>query len=521
MITRRTLLQSSLASIALIGFSKNGWGNQAWHSDPFTMGVASGSPTDSSIVLWTRLDSKALDSTGISQQNVDVTWQIARDERFIDIAAKGVAQAMPALGHSIHAEVNGLEPARQYFYRFMVGDAVSATGRTKTFPAMNASVDRLKLAYASCQQWGNGYYSAYRHMAKEDIDFVLFLGDYIYEYPASIPPVRYTPGGWITTLEDYRARYALHKSDPDLQAVHQAFPWVMTWDDHEVQNDYAGDFEGRSGVPVADFMARRRAAYQAYYENMPIRRATFAKLLASESMNAKLFDRVQFGQLANIFMLDDRQYRDRQVCNPDNRPGSSMVEPDKCAVWNDPNRTLLGSEQEQWLRQSFSTTQTQWNIIGQQSVFGQRFNESNGIEKLWNDGWDGYDASRRRMIDTMIATKLANPIMFGGDVHENWVGHIKADYNKPDSATLGVEFCGTSITSLSGMKQDQANKVLARNPHFVFADTTHRGYGVAHFSKKELRTTLKGVKDATDPASDIFKLAEFVVPTGRSELHQI
>ena len=166
-------------------------------------------------------------------------------------------------------EVRGLEPDRWYFYRFAAGDAASATGRTRTFPAPDAMVARLRLAYASCQRWEHGYYSAYRHMRAEELDLVLFLGDYIYEYPNAGQAVRKPSGNWVLTLDDYRQRYALHKSDADLQAMHAACPWLVTWDDHEVQNDYAGVSPGYSGPPVVDFAARRAAAYQAFYEHMP------------------------------------------------------------------------------------------------------------------------------------------------------------------------------------------------------------------------------------------------------------
>ena len=195
MITRRSLLQGAFASVALVGLARQGWGQQAWQSNPFTMGIASGSPDSSSVVLWTRLDQKALETAGLVNKAIDVVWQIAHDESFTKIAAKGVALAQPALGHSVHAEVTGLESARQYFCRFMVGEAVTVVGRTRTFPKPDATVDRLRLSYASCQRWGDGYYSAYNHMSREDLDFVFFLGDYIYEYPASIPPIRETTGG--------------------------------------------------------------------------------------------------------------------------------------------------------------------------------------------------------------------------------------------------------------------------------------------------------------------------------------
>ena len=486
------------------------------------MGVASGSPTSSGIVLWTRLGPAALEAAGLHRREVEVTWQIAHDERFSRLAASGVIAATPHLAHSVHAEVEGLAPGREYFYRFIAGNATSVTGRTRTFPAQDAKPERLRLAYASCQQWGNGYYGAYRHMLDERLDFVLFLGDYIYEYPSSRPvDVRPTTGGWIMTLDGYRSRYALHKSDPDLQAIHAAVPLIVIWDDHEVQNDYAGEREGNSGPPVADFMARRHAAYQAYYEHMPLRRANFAAILDGTGQNCKVYGTTRYGQLATLYTLDGRQFRSPQACTPDNKPGSAGVDPAKCPLWLDPQRTYLGQEQERWLQTQFQHAATGWNILGSPCLFGQRNLSVNGGMRLSNDSWDGYAPARQRVIDAMLNTQLKNPVLFGGDVHENWVGHVLRDYANPKSERVAVEFCGTSVTSLSGRTQERAEKILAVNPHFIFANSVRRGYGVAEFTPNRLETTLRALHDAADPASGIFTLARFGVQSGDSTAHPI
>ena len=486
------------------------------------MGVASGSPTSTGIVLWTRLGPAALQAAGLQGRDVDVTWQIAHDERFSRMAASGVVAATPRLAHSVHAEVEGLEPARDYFYRFIAGNASSVTGRTKTFPAPNDSPGRLRLAYASCQQWGNGYYGAYRHMLGEHLDVVLFLGDYMYEYASSRPvDVRPTTGGWITTLDDYRGRYALHKSDPDLQAIHAAVPWIVSWDDHEVQNDYAGEREGNSGPPVANFMARRHAAYQAYYEHMPVRRANFDGLLDGTSENCTVFGATKFGQLATLYTLDGRQFRSPQACSRDSKPGSSVVDPATCPQWLDPQRTYLGAQQEQWLQTQFERSATRWNTIGSPCLFGQRNLAVKGGVKLSNDDWDGYGPARQRLIDAILGTKLQNPVIFGGDAHENWVGHVLRDYANPQSEKVAAEFCGTSITSLSGRTQDRTEKILELNPHFIFANSVRRGYGVAEITSQTLETTLRALNDAADPASGIFTLARFAVQSGDPTVHPV
>jgi alkaline phosphatase D len=519
---RRHLLKLAAASAALISLPSVGGARQVWATNPFTLGIASGSPTSDAIVLWTRLGLAAVDAAGLARSPIKVTWQMAHDRAFSQLVKQGDLSASPALGHAVHAEVSGLQPDREYFYRFICGEAVSAVGRTRTFPVADAAVDKLRIAYASCQQWGNGYYSAYRHMLAEEVDLVMFLGDYMYEYPASKPfDVRPTTGGWITTLEGYRSRYALHKSDQDLQAMHAACPWIITWDDHETQNDYAATHPGNSGTPVDDFMARRRDAYQAFYEHMPVRRAQFAALLGGISQEVRVYDNLAYGRLANIYTVDNRQHRDLQACTRNGRPGGSRVDPRTCAIWNDPQRTLLGSTQEAWLNAAFARSRTTWNVIGQQSVFGPRNFNTQGGQSYSNDGWDGYPAARQRLIDSMRNTQLTNPVLLGGDVHQNWVGNILADYNNPNSEKVGVEFCGTSITSLTSLTNLEQAKIIERHPHFVFGDCESRGFGVVDITPTQMTTTLKAVRDATDPRSDAHTLARFSVPAGRAEIQKL
>lgn len=489
-----------------------------WPTDPFSLGVASGSATSDSLVLWSRLGTEALTQTGRTRARIPVTWQLAHDARFTQIVQQGQLFATPELGHSLHAEVTGLLPARHYFYRFMTGEASSPVGRTRTFPAPGQTVSRLRVAYASCQRWGDGFYSAYRDMTEQDLDVVMFLGDYIYEYPASASrDVRATPGGWVLTLDDYRARYALHKSDPHLQAMHAACPWIVTWDDHEVQNDYAELHAGFSGAPVPDFAARRRAAYQAFYENMPVRFADFSQLIKHHGDQVQVFGSVNFGQLATLYNLDNRQYRHRQACTPGDRAGGGRINPERCELLSQEYRTLLGEQQEGWLKRQFERSQTQWNLIGQQSLIGPRAMGS-ATPSIWNDGWGGYPAARQRLIDAMRTTRLKNPVILGGDVHQNWVGHILTDYARPDSQAVGVEFCGTSITSRNRATEAELAKILQHSPYFVFANAEYRGYGVVDVQQQSLTTTLRAVKNIRDPNSEVFTLRQFSVQAGRSEV---
>ena len=518
---RRQLLSLAAASAALIGLPKTSWGGVKWSTYPFSLSVASGSPTSDSMVLWTRLERAALEQAGRNHTPVDVTWQLALDPQFTHIAQSGQLKARPELGHSLHAEVSGLSPARQYYYRFLTGDASSPVGRTRSFPAPNSLAARLRLAYASCQRWGDGFYTAYRDMLAQDLDVVMFLGDYIYEYPPSASrDVRPTTGGWVLTLDEYRDRYALHKSDPHLQAMHAACPWIVTWDDHEVQNDYAELHAGFSGGPVQDFAARRRDAYQAFYENMPVRYADFAQLLNRQSDQVQVFGSTKFGQLATLYNLDNRQHRHRQACTPGDRPGGGRINPQHCELLGQEYRTLLGERQEGWLKRQFERSQTQWNLIGQQSLIGPR-DMGAGMSRVWNDGWGGYPAARQRLIDAMQSTALKNPVVLGGDVHQNWVGHVLADYARPDSKAVAVEFCGTSISSRNRATEAEVERILQHSPNFVFANAQYRGYGVVDVQQHSLTTSLRAVKNIRDPNSEVFTLSRFSVDAGRSEIRKL
>jgi alkaline phosphatase D len=396
-------------------------------------------------------------------------------------------------------------------------------------PAQDAVLQRWRMGYASCQKWEDGYFSAWRHMRAENLDAVVFLGDYIYEYPGTSGRIRQPGGGWVVSLDDYRRRYALYKGDADLQAMHAACPWLLCWDDHEVQNDYAGLQPGNSGArdPARpdDFLVRRGAAYQAYYEHMPVRVSAFARALAGHAGAASLrmHERLDLGRLASLHLLDDRQFRDPQVCTRDGALGSGVVNPANCTTWADQRRSLLGDAQERWLEQSLARRDTGeriWSVLGQQTAFGQRDFRPGPGHLFSNDGWDGYASARQRLTDTLRRHHVPNPVVLGGDVHANWVGHVKADYGRPDSAALGVEFCGTSITSQGG-GNDKIPERLAENPHFVFADAKEHGYGVADFTPDRLHTSLRVVDDVTRIDTRIATLAAFVVQPGRPVVERV
>ncbi len=534
---RRSWIQAAaLATVSAqpVWLPRSAWSQNRFASNPFTLGVASGSPTHDGVVLWTRLaPSGIFGASKLGDDNIAVRWEIAHDEGFARIVQRGQAQALSTLAHSVHVEVAGLEAGRGYFYRFIVSDFISPLGRTRTMPAADATPSRFRIAYASCQRWEHGYYSAYRHMLADQPDLVLFLGDYIYEYPNAVHAVRRpnatSNGGWVINLEDYRSRYALHKSDPDLQAMHAACPWAFTWDDHEVQNDYAGLTAG-DGQPAPDFVARRAAAYQAFYEHMPIRAnaltRSLAGLLEMPAAELRIYGQIKLGALGSLYLLDPRQYKDAPVCTKEGDGKTGSVNPAQCPAWNDPARSFLGAAQEQWLAQALAqnANNSGWQIIGQSTRFGLRDNRASGSGQfMGNDNWDGYSAARTRMTEALQKSGSNKAVILGGDVHENWVGHIKADYAKPSSAAIGVEFCGTSITSRQSASStnEKIPERLARNPHFTFADAEKRGYGFADFSAQKLQVSLRTVSDVTNKDAAVQTLAQFAVAAGKPVIERI
>src|SRR5258706_14455506 len=286
--------------------------------NPFKLGVASGYPRPDGMVLWTRL------LANLDPVPIPVRWEIATDESMRRIVASGAGAALPEWAHSVHVEPRGLDADRWYWYRFIAGDAVSPVGRTRSAPEAGALSPRLRFAFASCQQYEQGWFTAYRHMAGDDLDLVAFVGDYIYEGSWGRDLVRSHGAPEVYSLGDYRARYALYKSDPDLQKTHRLFPWTFTCDDHEVDNDYANDVP-EDGMPREHFLARRAAAYRAYYEHMPL-----SSGMRPNGPDMRIYTALQWGQLASFQIIDDRQYRAPQAC-PSTKPGSSTVpDPQAC-----------------------------------------------------------------------------------------------------------------------------------------------------------------------------------------------
>ena len=467
----------------------------------FALGVASGQPQAHTMVLWTMLTGPDL------PQRVEVQWELAHDEAFTRIAARGSEVAETAWAHSVHAEPLDLDPARWYWYRFTALGQLSAVGRTRTAPAADAEVPGLHFAITSCQRWDVGHYAAWRHIAAEPLDLVMFLGDYIYESASPINALRMHNTGSVRTLAGYRARYAQYKSDPALQAAHAACPWLMVWDDHEVENDYADQQGQRLQM---DFAQQRAAAYQAYWEHMP-----FPKSVRPVGPEMRIISRLDWGRLARIHCLDDRQYRDVQACPKPGRGGSNTVRLKDCPELQDPRRTLLGAAQERWLAEGWSLTQP-WNLLAQQTLMA-RFSWEDPARggMYWTDGWDGYPAARQRLLGAVAERRVPGAVVLGGDVHAHYVADLRVDFDDAKSAPVATEFCGTSITSL-GLQQQRVDEAMRVNPHVLYGRADQRGYMSFTLDAQQLRAQLRVLDDALDPNSGVKTAARYTVGAARA-----
>lgn len=473
----------------------------AW---PFTLGVTSGDPLSDAVVIWTRLaPAPSEPGGGMPKHPVLVRWEVAKDERFRRIERSGDTFAWPEHGHSVHVDVRGLEPARTYWYRFVACGHQSPIGRTRTAPRPGHA-DALRFAFASCQHYETGYYTAYRHMADEDLDLVVFLGDYIYENPPT-PRVRsHTGEAEPITLDDYRARHANYRSDPDLQRAHAAFPWVVTFDDHEVDNDWSADVPQDPDLQTREaFLARRRAAFQAYYEHMPLRRFSRPK-----GPDIQLYRRVAYGDLVQLHVLDTRQFRSVT------RPCGYGSGPD-CAAQLDPSRTMLGEAQERWLLEGLDRSRARWNVLAQQVPFAfVDVGQGDAIETR-HDKWDAYPTARQRVLDFLRERRPNNPVVITGDLHNAWVQVAHADPRDPGSQPLASEFVGTSISSGGDGSDESANApvVLAKNPHVLF-NSNRRGYVSCHVTRELWRSDFRSVPYVTTEGAPVSTLASYVVEDG-------
>ena len=503
-VSRRHFLKSTAAAAPALLIRQS---PVRFSTNPFTLGVASGYPLPDGFVLWTRLAPVPLMGGGMPRSPVLVDWEVASDDRMANVVRSGSALASPDWAHSVHVEVEGLEPARPYWYRFHVGSEESIIGRSRTAPLLESTPERLRFAFASCQHYEHGFFSAYRHMIADELDLVIHLGDYIYEEEWGDVRVRAHEAPEPVTLEDYRNRYAEYKSDKDLQAAHAAAPWLVTWDDHEVDNDYA-DLASEERHPEAWFRRRRTAAYRAYYEHMPLRRSA-----APLGEHMRLYTEVAYGELARFQVLDDRQYRSPQVCPSPGEGGSNIVT--ECPERLDPSLTLLGEAQEAWLHRNLDRSTARWNILAQQTLMAEFDRTPGSGRAFWTDGWDGYPAARARLLEFIAERAPGNPLVIGGDVHAFWVSDLKTDFRDEHAKTIASEIVGSSITSVSSLTDERRAAIQKDSPHLQYGNSVRRGYVHVEITEERAQADLRGVSDVTDPASGIVTLASFVIEDGR------
>jgi alkaline phosphatase D len=472
-------------------------------TDPFTLGVASGDPLPDGVVLWTRLAPDPLHGGGMPDADVPVDWEVAADERFAKLVRRGSAVARPGAAHSVHVDVRGLDPAAWYWYRFRVDGQLSPVGRTRTAPAAGSSPERLRFAFVSCQDYQAGFWPAWENLAGEDLDLVVHLGDYVYETArAAIPIPRGHVGGEARTLADYRTRHAQYKTDPALQAAHAAFPFVLTYDDHEVENNYAGAVP-ENPAEAPGFLARRAAAYRAWWEHLPLRVAVPA------GPDALVYRRFAFGDLAELSVLDTRQYRTDQPCGDNLRV--------RCAAALDPDATMTGPEQERWLLSGLDRSAARWNVIAQQTMMAQMDFLAGPGQLYLMDQWDGYVAARNRLLAFLLHRRPSNPVVISGDIHSSWVADLKADFAEPRSATVATEFVGTSISSaFPSLLVPLVDAALHDNPHVRYFDGVKHGYVRCELDRQRWRSDFRVVPTVLLRHVPASTAASFEVDSGQA-----
>lgn len=497
MSSRRDVLKLAASGLLLAG-TRRACASNLLAAFPFSLGVAAGDPWPDGFVLWTRLAPRPLEPAGGMPMKVTpVEWEVAEDERFSRVVRSGVEPARPELAHTVHVEVTGLKPAWRYWYRFRAAGEISPIGTVRTAPAAGAEIDRVRIAVAGCQHYEHGLFTAYRYLAGvDDLDAVFHYGDYIYEgrsrdcSVAKQDCVRSHLGDEIYSLDDYRRRHAQYKLDPDLQAAHAAAAFVMSYDDHEVDNNWGGDRD-QDETPAEAFLLRRAMALQAWYEHMPVRRA---QLPSGGALT--MYRRLDFGDLLRMHVLDTRQYRSGAA-------------------------TILGSQQEQWLSDGL-TGSARWNLLAQQvMVMPFIYPRSRPDGRTNIDSWSGYPAARQRLVSEIRARQLTNVVIATGDVHQNHAGVVPVrdeDLTGPAAAT---EFVCTSISSNGDGKEIASGwkDVPADNPHCQLFNA-RRGYQTFDIGRSHWRTDVWTLDQVTTPNGKLSRRASFVVERGQVGLHQ-
>lgn len=487
---------------------------------PFTLGAASGDPLPDGVVLWTRLALDPSSEEPMPAVDVPVVWEVAHDERFARVVASGTEVTGPDLGHSIHADVRGLEPDRGYFFRFRVGDHVSAVGRTRTLPAPGARVETLRIAATCCQAYKSGYYTVYEQLAGDDVACVLFLGDYIYELePGNVRDHGLAPA---QTLDEFRRFYAVHRADDKLQAAHLASPWIVIWDDHEVEDNYAALDPGGIGTMIdpdaaEKFAAKRAAAYRAWWENMPVRVPP-----PDGSGAMRIYRSFDFGALARVSVVDNRQYRTPIPTGEGegNLPRPFGGGPQLPAAF-DPDASFLGPEQERWLLGRIDTSAATWQVLAQQTLMAECDRAPDDPAKGYSmDAWDGYVSARNRLLGHVRDAGVANFVSIGGDIHTSAVTDLIADYKVDGSPVVGTEFIAPSASSVELLLPEYVEGAR-RNPHVKLYDTERRGYLRCTFAADRLVAEYRYVSTTAQPEASPVAGTTWEVEAGKPGARQV
>ncbi|HTO01805.1 MAG TPA: alkaline phosphatase D family protein, partial [Microthrixaceae bacterium] len=463
----------------------------------FPLGVASGDPLSDKVMLWTRVF-----PTGTAAEGpVEVAFDVATDAEFKNLVVSDIAVAKPELAHSVHVDVSGLKPDTWYYYRFRAGEQASATAQTRTFPAAAADAEKFKFVFASCQDFQWGQYGAWARAAEiEDLDAVVFLGDYIYETNmGDLSPdqsgARVLDTPETTTLAHYRDRYAQTKADKSLQAIHHKAPWIATFDDHEVSDNYAGDVGG-SDIKEPRSRDRRLAAYQAWYEHTPIRLASPPAGSSPENFSELIVNRgFEFGSLASLFMIETRQNADVPPCRTST--GFTADDGPACEEMFADDRTNLGEAQEKWLHGAIADSETKWNILGNPVMLAGLNIGTAETPTFYRDMWDGYRASRDRLLKTITGSKVSNPVTVTGDWHASFVLDVLAEPHNQSSAPVMPEFVVTSISTIL-FPADHS----AVNPHQRYFNPEY-GFALATVTSEKFECEFHYIKDVWDPNSPI------------------
>ncbi|WP_328403137.1 alkaline phosphatase D family protein [Nocardia sp. NBC_00403] len=531
-LARRTLLKGGAAAAAAATTLVVAAPARGAAEPVFRHGVASGDPLPDGVILWTRVtvSDAATPGSGVGEAAA-VRWEVAADERFTSLVAAGTATATADSDHTVKIDVSGLAPGTRYYYRFTAFGVTSPVGRTCTAPAASATPDRLRFGVVSCANWEAGYFGAYRHLAaRTDLDAIVHLGDYIYEYGygeyggrnGSVRP--HDPANEIVTLADYRIRHAQYKTDPDLMGLHALVPFICTWDDHEAaDNSWSGGSSHHNPALQGDWQDRRAASARAYLEWMPVR-------TSGSGADVQIYRRLRFGTLAELSMLDLRSYRDQE-----SKPGAGWREMDN------PARTITGKAQMEWLTAGLASAPVRWKLVGNSVMIAPlvfpplepsttaAVTTMMGVPQAGipanSDQWDGYTADRQRLFRAITDQQVGDVVFLTGDIHSSWAADLPVDAaNYPGGPTVGAEFVVPSVTSSSLGEIMKApprtvavpveESIKGINHHLRYVELDSHGYGVLEVNPDQTQMDWFYLTDVADPNSGVRHGASYAVRSG-------